>query len=246
MANHDRKYKVSIITVSYNSGITIEKTLKSVLKQTYKNIEYFIIDGLSCDNTVSIVNKYVPLFQGRIKVISEPDSGIYEAMNKGIALSTGDVVGIINSNDFYEEDAVENIMKNYCDDIKYQVIYGMQRTLECGLERDILFYNHRFLNKQMITHSTCFVTRKIYEDFGHYRTDYKSASDYEFMLRIKNNPEVHFKPVYKVISNFSTGGISSTYIGDIESAKIRKTLKFISQKEYLILLGKAYIKKILS
>ena len=103
--------KVSIITACFNSEKTIKTTIESVLHQTYSNIEYIIIDGKSSDSTIEIVKEYMPLFRGRLRYISEKDNGIYDAMNKGIRLSKGDVIGIINSDDFYELDAVENIIK---------------------------------------------------------------------------------------------------------------------------------------
>lgn len=93
--------KLSLITVTYNSGATLAYTIKSVLSQTYPDIEYIIVDGASKDNTVDIIKEYEPLFKGRIKWISEPDKGLYDAMNKGIRLATGDIIGILNSDDFF-------------------------------------------------------------------------------------------------------------------------------------------------
>ncbi|MBR2358716.1 MAG: glycosyltransferase, partial [Lentisphaeria bacterium] len=98
--------KLSLITVTYNSSSTLPDTLKSVLNQTYSDIEYIIVDGASKDNTVSIIKEYELLFQGRMKWISEPDKGLYDAMNKGIRMATGDVVGILNSDDLFMDDRV--------------------------------------------------------------------------------------------------------------------------------------------
>lgn len=94
--------KVSLITVTYNSGATLKDTIESVLSQDYNNIEYIIIDGKSTDNTLNIIQKYEPLFSGRIKYISEKDNGLYDAMNKGIMKATGDIIGILNSDDFLQ------------------------------------------------------------------------------------------------------------------------------------------------
>ena len=107
--------KCSIITVSYNSSKTIEKTINSVLSQTYKDVEYIIVDGASSDGTVEIIKEYEPLFEGRMKWISEPDNGIYFAMNKGIQMAKGELIGIINSDDWYENDAVEKIVYGWSD-----------------------------------------------------------------------------------------------------------------------------------
>ena len=93
--------KISVITATYNSAITVRDTFESVLAQTYKDIEYIVVDGLSKDNTIDIVKEYEPKFEGRMRWISEKDKGIYDAMNKGISMATGDVVGILNSDDFY-------------------------------------------------------------------------------------------------------------------------------------------------
>ena len=121
--------KVSIITPCLNSEKTIEDTIKSVVNQTYKNIEYIVVDGGSRDRTMEIVKKYEPLFQGRMKYVSEPDKGIYNAMNKGIKMSTGSLIGIINSDDYYELYTIEHIVDNMTAD-KYQVLYGWLRVLQ--------------------------------------------------------------------------------------------------------------------
>ena len=103
--------KVSVITVCYNSARTIEATIQSILMQTYSNIEYIIIDGASRDNTLDIIKKYEKEFNGRLTVVSEPDNGIYDAMNKGIRMATGEVIGLLNSDDTYEFDATINICR---------------------------------------------------------------------------------------------------------------------------------------
>lgn len=106
-------YKVSIITACYNSEKTIERTLKSVLAQTYSNYEYIIIDGMSTDDTLKIIDAYRNAFGSKLKVVSERDSGIYNAMNKGIKMASGELVGIINSDDWYEPDALQTIVYSF-------------------------------------------------------------------------------------------------------------------------------------
>ncbi len=222
---------ISIITPCFNSEKTITKTLESVLNQTYRNYEYIIVDGKSTDDTLKIVKQYEGAFGGRLKIISEKDDGIYDAFNKGINMATGKLVGIVSSNDFYEKNALENIAKEYNNE-KYAILYGYQRTLVDGKECSVVIYNHEFIKQKMITHPTCFVTKELYSDLGVYSLEYKSSSDYDFMLRIAQSKEVVFKPVYKIISNFELGGISSSLVGEKETLEIKKKYNLISTKKY--------------
>lgn len=228
----DRKeIRVSIITVSYNSEKTIKRTIESVLAQTYRNIEYLIIDGKSTDNTMNIVKKYEDKFNGRMHWISEPDEGIYDAMNKGIKMTSGELVGILNSDDYYEPDAVEN-MVNALGTEKYQILYGFMRTLRNSEEYSIAIRTHKDLRNGMISHPTCFVTKKLYDDFGMYDTRYKSVADYDFMLRMFDNKDVVFRPVYKLITNFEQGGMSSTTAAWLELVELQKNYGIITKGEY--------------
>lgn len=117
--------KISIITATHNRADTLSDTIKSILSQTYKNIEYIIIDGDSSDATIDIIRRWEPLFDGRIRYISEPDNGIYDAMNKGISLATGDIVGILNSDDFYTSNNIlERVIHEFTEDNRIDAIYG--------------------------------------------------------------------------------------------------------------------------
>ena len=116
--------KVSIITVAFNSAATIAHCMQSVLDQSYSNIEYIVVDGLSKDNTLNIVREFEPLFAGKMRWISENDNGIYDAMNKGLHMATGDVVGILNSDDFFtDNDVIEKVAQAFTDD-KIDAVYG--------------------------------------------------------------------------------------------------------------------------
>jgi glycosyltransferase involved in cell wall biosynthesis len=216
----------TIITVSYNSEKTIEKTLQSVLNQTEGDYEYLIIDGASTDGTLDIVKRYEPEFGGRLKLFSEKDNGIYDAMNKGIAKAKGTLVGMVNSDDYYEPDALANMKEAYYalpeSDRNHVILYGMQRRLREGQEIEIEFVNHRILGEGMICHPTCFVSRAVYEEFGAYDTKYKSAADLDFLLKIKDTTDTMFVPVYHIISNFELGGMSSSARGAKEAARIRQ------------------------
>lgn len=225
----------TVITVCYNSEKTIERTLKSVLNQTEQDYEYLIIDGASTDGTLDIVRRYEPEFGDKLHIFSEKDNGIYDAMNKGIAKAAGELIGLVNSDDYYELDALENMKKAYLEnveckgndtsqdvDLKHHVIlYGMQRRLRGGEEIEIEFINHRILGESMICHPTCFVSRDVYRDFGVYDTGYKSAADLDFLLRIKRTTDTAFIPVYHIISNFELGGMSASGRGAREAARVR-------------------------
>ena len=222
---------VSVITPCYNSEKTIEKTLVCIENQTYKNIEYIIMDGGSKDKTMDIINRHRDKLPKLLKVVSESDGGIYDAMNKGIKQASGHLIGIVNSDDWYEPDTIERVVKHYQKQ-PYEVVYGMQRTLLDGKEKLTVIYHHDFLPQQMITHPTCFVTEKTYEQFGLFDTQYRSAADYDLMLRFWESRQVVFTPVMQVLSNFVLGGMSSSQTGVRENARIRYKRGYMSRKRY--------------
>lgn len=222
---------VTIITVCYNSALTIRQTIESVLHQTYHDIEYVIVDGASEDETLSIINEYQPAFGERLKIVSEPDQGIYDAMNKGIRMATGKLIGILNSDDFYEPKAVEHMVAAMTDE-KYQILYGFVRYMKAGVECSIDRRSHKFLREGMISHPACFVTKAVYDDYGHYDLRYISAADYDFMLRMSQIDEIRFYPVDYLITNFSLGGMSATAAAWLDLQKLRRDYKIISDKEY--------------
>lgn len=223
--------KVSIITVCYNSAETIARTIQSVLQQTYSDIEYIIVDGASKDRTVSIIKGYQDAFGDRLKLITEPDNGIYDAMNKGIGMATGMLVGILNSDDFYEPMAVEHMI-NAMTEERYQILYGFVRSIKDGEEHSIARQSHRFLKEGMIGHPACFVTKQVYDDFGGFDLQYVSASDYDFMLRMSNINDVKFYPVDHLIVNFSLGGMCSTRVAWLDLLKLWRNYNMISENEY--------------
>lgn len=225
---------VTIITVCYNSERTIRRTMESVLEQTYTNIEYIIIDGKSMDTTMQIVGELAPLFGEKIKVVSEPDEGIYDAMNKGVKLAKGELIGIINSDDYYEKDAVENIVNSW-DRKPGQILHGLMRQLKNGKEYGVILTTCDFLYEKMIQHPSCFVTKDVYEKIGLFDTQYRCVADMDFMIRAYESEKVSFKPVYRVIATFSEGGMSDTVIGKMEKIKYLKKCGKISLLPYLIM-----------
>ena len=229
----------SIVTVCYNSEKTIETTIKSILNQTCQDYEYWVIDGKSTDRTVQIIQQYEPLFQGKLKWISEKDQGIYDAMNKGIAHSSGEIIGILNSDDYYENDALEKIAKAYHGEL-YCIVYGMIRTMRDGKEVMVYLKNHEFLEEDMIAHPACFITKKLYDKFGKYSLDYPYSADYEFMLRIHKNQEIHFVKLYEILTNFNLDGASNSVRAYRDTLKLKRTKKMISQQKYDLLILKTY------
>lgn len=223
--------KFSIVTVTYNSGKTVEQTIKSVLLQSYSNFEYIIIDGASTDNTLEIVKKYAELDK-RIRYISEPDKGIYDAMNKGIEMATGDAVALLNSDDYYESDALEKIADYMPENGKY-VIYGMIRIIDEEKEDRIMLSSHHSLPKRMMMHPACFVSKAVYEQYL-YDVSYKSAADYDLFLRLYQDNGVEFIPVYEIITNFRIGGMSSSFVSFLETNDILYKYGCINRNTYLI------------
>ena len=221
----------TIITVCYNSEKTIERTIQSVLHQTCQNYEYIIVDGASTDGTMNIVRKYEPLFQGKLKCISEPDQGIYDAMNKGIHEADGKLIGIVNSDDYYEPDALEIIQRTYCGE-KYQVLYGLLRTVQNGKEVMVYLKNHENLERDMIAHPSCFITKATYEEYGVYSLKYPYSADYEFMLRVRKYPKVKFQEIYHIISNFSLDGASGSVKAYRDTMRLKKEYHLISEGSF--------------
>ena len=143
--------KISLITTSYNSETTISDTLSSVLFQSYSNIEYIIVDGGSSDETISIIKEYEPLFNGRLKWVSEKDDGIYDAMNKGIQMASGDIVGILNSDDFFTSDNVLAAIITEFDRYSLDAVYGDVHFVRSNnLHKSIRYYSSRIFKPKLV------------------------------------------------------------------------------------------------
>ena len=211
--------KVSVITVTYNSVNTIADTIQSVLRQTYKDIEYLIIDGGSVDGTQNIIKKFESKFQGRLKWISEKDGGIYDAMNKGIRMATGDIVGILNSDDYYtSDDVVANFVPAFFD-TDIDAIYGDIHFVHKGFpDKIVRYYSSRLFSPFwlrfgfMPAHPSFYVRRELYSRYGYYRTDYKIGSDFEMMVRLFDKHEIRGKYISKDFVTMRTGGASTKNI----------------------------------
>jgi glycosyltransferase involved in cell wall biosynthesis len=225
----------SIVTPCFNSEKTIQRTLESVLNQSFQDYEYIVVDGASEDRTLQIIESYREKFQGKLTVVSEPDHGIYAAMNKGIHLAKGKIIGIVNSDDFYEKNCLQAIKETYQEETPYQIIYGMMRIVnQAGEELEISFHHHRNMERNMINHPASFVTGELYRKFGCYDVSYRSAADFDFMLKMSREKEVHFVPCHEVVTNFTRGGMSGTYVGIQESNDVRYRNGLIGKKNYLL------------
>lgn len=208
--------KVSIITVTYNSASTVRDTIESVLAQTYSDIEYIIVDGASKDNTLDIVNEY----KGRIAtIISEPDKGIYDAMNKGIQAATGDVIGILNSDDFFTSDDVIDLMVLHFKNDAVDAVYGDVHFVNSeNLDKCIRYYSSAVFRPRLMrlgfmpAHPSCYIRKKHYQRFGLYDTSYKIGADFDLLLRYIYLNKLNFKYLQKDFVTMRTGGASTNGI----------------------------------
>lgn len=204
----------SIITVSYNSEKTIERTIISMLSQSHTNYEYIIIDGGSKDGTNAIIEKLKPQFNGNFTHISEPDKGIYDGMNKGITLAKGKIVGLLNSDDYYYEDSLSKVYKAYLETDGKTIISGELIFKGDNGEQLLRTSEERFLNKTNqykngVRHPATFVPKLIYDAVGLFNLNYKIAADAELMLRIyKSN--FKFKFINETLIVMSDGGASNS------------------------------------
>ncbi len=205
--------KVSIITITYNSAATLKETIESVVNQTYSNIEYIVVDGLSQDNTLSIVNNYKDKIS---KVVSEKDKGLYDALNKGINLATGDLVGILHSDDFYThpqviEHVVKALEENNADAV-YADLYYVDRNDTSKIFRKWKsgHYKHgMFYKGWMPPHPTFFAKKSCYQKFGMFNLNFNSAADYELLLRLIHKHQIKLAYLPEFIIKMRVGGKSN-------------------------------------
>ena len=212
--------KISIITVTFNSAETLPDTIESVLRQDYDDYEYLVIDGGSKDATVDIIKQYEPRFGGKMRWISEPDKGMYDGINKGIRMATGDVVGIINSDDFYHRNDIFRIINSsFEENPGIQAIYGDVRFVTPGnLDKTVRYYSSakfkpsKFRWGWMPAHPTFFTYRSNFDKFGLYKTDYRIAADYELLIRFLYTNHLPAKYIPVDFMKMRTGGRSTNGI----------------------------------
>ena len=217
--------KLTIITATFNSAYGINKCMDSILNQDYENIEYIIIDGESKDLTLKIISKKQKTHSS-IKLISEPDLGIYDALNKGLSVASGDIIGFVHSDDFLKSN---NIIGDIVSKIKSENLDGVYGDLQYVDKKNTQIvirnwksseFNKSLLKKGwMPPHPTLYLKKEVYENHGLFDLSFKISADYDFILRVFNDSELKFGYLPKVITIMRVGGASNRSLKNI----IRKT-----------------------
>ena len=213
--------KVSIITATYNSKSMIKSSMDSVISQDYPNVEYVIVDGKSNDNSLDIIEGYIKM-NFPIKLISEKDEGVYDAFNKGIMLTTGDIIGFVHADDFLNSNTILSEIVSIFENNDVDGVYGDLQYVKVSDTNNVVrnwksrpFYPEMIKNAWMPPHPTLFLRKEVYEKHGHFDTSYKISADYEFILRIFKDQFLNFEYLPKVITTMRLGGISNGSLRNI-------------------------------
>lgn len=211
--------KITVITATWNSGAALRHSMQSVLSQSYSDIEHIIVDGGSSDNTMDIVHELESRYNGRLRYISEKDKGLYDAMNKGIAMATGDVVGILNSDDFYTADDVLSKVASAFEDGDLDAIYGDIHYVDGrDLDKCVRYYSSRIFSRKLMrlgfmpAHPSFYCKRSVYERFGTFDLDYRIGADFENLLRLIFVNRIRTKYIQKDFVTMRMGGASTSGI----------------------------------
>lgn len=242
--------KISIITATFNSATYIADCVNSVNNQTYKDIEHIIIDGVSKDNTLEII-KSIP---NRVKkIVSEPDQGIYDAMNKGIKTATGDIIGILNSDDFFtSNDVIETVVNTFRNN-DVNALYGdIHFVRPNSLSKSVRYYSSAIFKPSLFrfgfmpAHPSFYMRRSCYEKYGLYSLDYKIASDYDLLIRYLFKEKISYKYVKKDFVTMRTGGVSTENLNSriLLNKEIVKACKKYGIYTNMFLLSLKYLYKI--
>lgn len=229
--------RLSIITVCRNSEKTLRRTIDSVLAQAEQICEYIIIDGTSTDGTLEILRKYAPRFCGKMRIVSEPDGGVYDAMNKGLQMASGDYIGILNSDDLYKPDCFQSLLQTIAGaELPPDVVYSDLDVIDKeGRILRRIYGDARLLKRGMlVNHPSCFVRREAYASYGMFDTQYKIAADYELMLRIFHG-DGRFAKCPHILAEYRTGGLSENNYRSVQE-------KYRIQRRYYGLLHCLYIR----
>ncbi len=214
--------KISIITATYNSAATVRDTLESILQQTHQDWELIIEDGLSRDDTLSIVREYEPRSQGRMRIFSEKDNGLYDAMNRGIARATGDVIGILNSDDFFHDEHVLEDINRAMENQPIDCVYGDLKFVQAGNTHRVVriwkgsqHENGAFLRGWHPAHPTFYARRKCFEKYGSFDTSFAVSADFELMLRFIEVEGIRNRYIPRYFVKMRMGGESTGSLRNI-------------------------------
>lgn len=215
--------KISIITAVYNNETHIATAIESVLNQTYKDIEYIIVDGGSKDGTMAVVNRYASKIS---KIVSERDTGIYDALNKGIKLATGDVIGFVHSDDMLASSKTLETIVDYLKSSNAHGVYGDLQYVEKQNPENVVrywksnqFQPHQLKKGWMPPHPTLYLRRDVYEQVGLFNLDYRIAADYDFILRCFSQRYWFFKYIPEVLVKMRVGGKSNSMKNLVNKSK---------------------------
>lgn len=211
--------KISIITVTYNSARTLSRAIRSIMRQTYQDIEYIIVDGESADSTIHVIQDFASRYSN-IHYISEPDNGIYDAINKGIHMATGDIIGLLNSDDELANPETlshiaDRMTQSQADILYGDLVYCRYEAIEHNPPRIVRYWKSNPFRKEdlrwgwMPAHPTMYCRRKVFEEVGDYRTDFRISADYEFVQRVFKKDDYKKEYLPEVIVKMEVGGVSN-------------------------------------
>lgn len=208
---------ISIITATYNCAKTIGNTLESVLSQTWNDYEYIVVDGASTDGTLDIISSYAERFQGRLRYISETDESLYEAMNKGLRMASGEVVGILNADDFYSSDDILALVASAMEDEECDGIYGDVHYVDKeDTTKVVRYYSSRIFRPWLMrfgfmpAHPSFYCRKSVYDQYGVYDTSFRVAADFELLLRMFHKGHIRTRYIRHDFVTMRRGGISTS------------------------------------
>ena len=211
--------KISIITATYNSISSLPSTLKSLREQTHNDIEWIVVDGGSKDGTIEFLDKNIRVND---KYVTEPDKGIYDALNKGIKMASGDIIGFVHSDDFLASDSILGKINKVFEEEQIDGVYGdLQYVDKNNVQKVIRYWKSQPFRKGLLrqgwmpAHPTLFLKREVYEKYGNFNLKYKISADYDLMLRIFINSDLKFKYISYVITKMRLGGASNKNLNNI-------------------------------
>lgn len=213
--------KVTIITATYNNESTLESTIKSVVAQSYDNIEYIIVDGASSDGSLEIIKHYASLYPQKIRYISEPDRGVYNAINKGIKMSSGDVIGLLHGNDTFSSTSIVEKVTEAMRDGDTPFIYGDVKYTRVGSDKVVRYYSsQQFTIEKLLQgiappHPSLYMRRDLFEKYGLYKEDYLIGADFDMFLRLMVVNKLVGKYLPLDMVTMTTGGLSTRFYHQI-------------------------------